>query len=109
MPRKTTYSTVAVDKVSASDFLQRLVDGCVLALDVAKTKRVCALASVSGEVLKIFRWDHPTDSLRFLDLASALHAGLTRADPGASPPSSTPAQAQAALPPVRVVVEPTGT
>lgn len=109
MPRKTTYSTVSVDNISASDFLQRLVDGCVLALDVAKTKMVCALASVSGEVLKIFRWEHPTDSLRFLELASALQAGLTRADPGASPPSSTPAQAQAALPPVRVVVEPTGT
>ncbi|MCU0655276.1 MAG: hypothetical protein MUF64_08305 [Polyangiaceae bacterium] len=56
MPRKTTYSTVSVDKISASDFLQHLVDGSVLALDVAKTKMVCALASVSGEVLKIFRW-----------------------------------------------------
>ena len=88
MKRKRTYSSVDVEKVDMLPIVQLLTVGCIVAVDVAKTKFVAALATAAGEVLRILRFEHPRQTLAFLRVIEGLHA--------------------AKLEP-RVVMEPTGT
>jgi len=88
MKRKRTYSSVDVEKVDMLPIVQLLTVGCIVAVDVAKTKFVAALATAAGEVLRILRFEHPRQTLAFLRVIEGLQA--------------------AKLAP-RVVMEPTGT
>lgn len=90
MKRKRTYQTARVQQVRVEELLPRLVTGCVVALDVAKEKFVVALATPAGEVVTLFRFDHPTETREVLAIVDALRAGL---EPGK----------------VRAAMEPTGT
>jgi transposase len=89
MKKKRTYSSVDVEKIDVLAVVQMIVTvGCIVAIDVAKRRFVAALASATGEVLRILRFEHPRQTLAFLRVIDALQS--------------------AKLEP-RVVMEPTGT
>jgi len=88
--KKHTYRACRVHEIRLSEVVPLLVGGCIVALDVAKVKFVAALATLEGEVVKLFRFDHPTETTDFLLLLGALEAAL-----GAGK--------------VKVAMEPTGT
>jgi transposase len=86
--KKRTYGSADVEKIDLPAIICMLTVGCIVAVDVAKTKFVAAIANVAGEVLRIVRFSHPQQTLAFLHVVEALH--------------------EAKLAP-RVVMEPTGT
>jgi len=88
MKRKRTYGSVDVEKVDVLAIVQLLTVGCIVAVDVAKSKFVAALATATGEVLRILRFEHPRQTRAFLGVIEGLHAN--KLEP-------------------RVVMEPTGT
>jgi transposase len=88
MKKKRTYSSADVERIDPLAFVQRLTVGCIVAVDVAKTKFVAALATAAGDVLQIVRFAHPRQTLSFLRVLEVLR--------------------DAQLAP-RVVMEPTGT
>jgi transposase len=90
MKRKRTYKAAHVEQVRVERLLPVLAAGCIVALDVAKQKFLVALATLAGEVVELFRFDHPTETRRFLSLVSELRAHVA------------PGQLKAAM-------EPTGT
>jgi transposase len=72
MKRKRTYQTVDVESFDVLTVLQLLTVGCVIAIDVAKTKFVAALATAAGEVVKLLRFEHPRQTATFLRVVEAL-------------------------------------
>jgi transposase len=86
--KKRTYSTVDVEQIELLPILQLLTVGCIVAVDVAKTKFVAAIATAAGQVVRLVRFEHPRQTLLFLRLIEALR--------------------EAKLEP-RLVMEPTGT
>ena len=88
MKRKRTYGSVDVEKLELGAVLALLTVGCIVAVDVAKSKFVAAIATALGEVVRIVRFEHPRQTGLFLRLLVALR--------------------DAKLEP-RVVMEPTGT
>lgn len=76
MKRKRTYQAGPVEQVRVDELLPLLVAGCIVALDVAKQRFVVALATLAGEVVKLFRFDHPTETRKFLSVVTALRAGV---------------------------------
>ena len=90
MKRKRTYKATRVEQVRLETLLPVLAAGCIVALDVAKQKFLVALATLAGEVVEVFRFDHPTETRKFLSLVSELGAHVA------------PGQ-------LKVAMEPTGT
>src|SRR5262245_60466040 len=90
MKRKRTYKAEPVEQVRIELLLPLLAAGCIVALDVAKQKFLAALATLAGEVVKLFRFEHPTDTRRFLEIVTELRAHVA---PGE----------------LKVAMEPTGT
>jgi hypothetical protein len=88
MKRKRSYAAVDVEQLDVEALLPLLTVGSIVAIDVAKTKFVAAIATVGGEVLKLVKFEHPRQTVAFLGLLRALQ--------------------QAERKPV-VVMEPTGT
>lgn len=88
MKKKRTYSSTDVERLDVAALMKVLTVGCIVAVDVAKTKFVAAIATATGEVLRIIRFSHPHQTLAFLKVVETLQA--------------------AQLAP-RVVMEPTGT
>lgn len=76
MSKKRTYSTQAVETVRVEALLEALGEGCIVSLDVAKEKFVGAVATMLGEPLKLFRFSHPVETRRFLDLVTSLASRL---------------------------------
>ena len=76
MKKKRTYQAARVQQVRVEELLPLLVAGCIIALDVAKQKFVVALATMAGEVVKLFRFDHPTETMDFVRVVKALRAGV---------------------------------
>jgi hypothetical protein len=72
MKRKHIYSAVDVERLDVALIVQTLAVGCIVAIDVAKTKFVAALATATGEVLKLVKFDHPRQTVAFLGLLKAL-------------------------------------
>lgn len=72
MKRKRTYKAEPVESLRVVELLPLLAAGCIVALDVAKQKFVVALATLAGEVVKLFRFEHPTQTRQFLDVVAAL-------------------------------------
>jgi transposase len=79
MKKKHAYRAEPVERVRVAELLPLLVTGCIVALDVAKQKFVVALATLTGEVIKLFRFEHPEQTRRFLEVVSALR---TAVEPG---------------------------
>jgi transposase len=76
MKKKRTYQASRVQQVRVAELLPLLVAGCIIALDVAKQKFVVALSTMAGEVVQLFRFDHPTETRDFLAVVEALRAGV---------------------------------
>src|SRR5215468_10831577 len=91
MKRKRTYQAAPVEQVRLEEVLPVLITlGCVVALDVAKEKFVAALATAAGEVVRLFRFQHPTETRKFLEIVATL-------------------QTQVPVGQLKVAMEPTGT
>ena len=88
MERKSSYAALDVERFDLTTILQRVTVGCTVAVDVAKTKFVAAIATATGEVLKLVKFEHPRQTGAFLRLLEGLR--------------------EASLSP-KVVMEPTGT
>lgn len=72
MKKKHTYRTTDVEHVDVQLFLSLLSVGCLVSIDVAKTKFVVALATAAGEILKLLRFEHPRQTRKFLELLTTL-------------------------------------
>ncbi|NOU27606.1 MAG: IS110 family transposase [Polyangiaceae bacterium] len=70
--KKRTYSTVDVEQFELLPILQLLTVGCIVAVDVAKTKFVAAIATAAGQAVRLVRFEHPRQTLLFLGLIEAL-------------------------------------
>jgi hypothetical protein len=70
MKRKHICSAVDVERLDVAVILQTLAVGCIVAIDMAKTKFVAALATVTGEVLKLVKVDPPRQTVAFLARSS---------------------------------------
>jgi transposase len=90
MNRKHTYQAVPIQQVRVSELLGLVMAGCIVALDVAKTKWLVAVATAAGEVVKLFRFEHPVETTAFLKVVTELRGGVAGGK-------------------VDVVMEPTGT
>jgi transposase len=90
MKKKHTYQAVSIQQVRVSELLAVVMAGCILALDVAKAKWLAAIATAAGEVVKLFRFEHPTETREFLRVVTELREGVQGAK-------------------VDLVMEPTGT
>jgi transposase len=90
MKKKRTYQAESVQRIRVEALSPLLAAGCVIALDVAKQKFVVALMTLAGELVKLFRFEHPTETQAFLAVVEALRVG--------APPGS-----------VVAAMEPTGT
>jgi len=76
MKKKRTYQASRVQQVQVAELLPLLITGCIVALDVAKQRFVVALATLAGEVVKLFRFEHPTETRDFMRVVEALRAGV---------------------------------
>jgi transposase len=79
-----------VQQVRLNDVLASLQGGCIVAVDVAKAKFAVGLATWAGEIVQLFRFEHPVQTGTFLQLVEGLRAGV--------PPGK-----------LKVALEPTGT
>ena len=66
MKTKRTYKTVDVEQLDLQLLLSLMTVGCIVAIDVAKTKMVAAFANAAGEVLQLVRFEHPAQTPFFL-------------------------------------------
>lgn len=90
MKKKHVYRATAIENVRMSEVLPALLAGCIVAVDVAKKKFLVALANAAGETRKLFRFEHPRQTRKFLELVLELKRQLGTAV-------------------LRVAMEPTGT
>lgn len=73
MKTKRSYGTVDVEKFDAKAVLPLLTTaGCIAAIDVAKTKFVAAIATASGDTVKLVKFEHPRQTRLFLEQLSIL-------------------------------------
>jgi transposase len=80
MSKKRTYQADRVERVDVAALLPLLAAGCIVAIDAAKTKFVVALATLAGEVIKLFRFDHPVQTREFVRVVEALRDGVPAAN-----------------------------
>jgi transposase len=76
MKKKRTYQAERVERLDVAAMVPLLLAGCIIAIDVAKQRFVVALATLAGEVVKLFRFEHPTETRQFLDVVAALRVGV---------------------------------
>ena len=72
MKRKRSYTAADVEQLDVEALLLLVTVGCVVAIDVAKTKFVAAIATAAGEVLKLIKFEHPRQTAAFLGLLRRL-------------------------------------
>jgi len=72
MKTKRSYGAVDVEKFDAKAVLPLLTTGCIVAIDVAKTKFVAAIATASGDAVKLVKFEHPRQTGLFLEQLSIL-------------------------------------
>jgi hypothetical protein len=72
MKKKHIYKAIDVEKLETLSVVSLLTVGCIISIDVAKSKFVAAIATATGEVLRLVRFEHPRQSGAFLRLLAAL-------------------------------------
>ena len=72
MKRKRSYSATDVEQIDMAALLQLITVGCIIAIDVAKTKFVAAIATAAGEVLKLVKFEHPRQTAAFVKMLRAI-------------------------------------
>lgn len=75
MKAKRSYNAVDVEKFDAKAVLPLLPTGCIVAIDVAKTKFVAAIATTAGDAVKLVKFEHPRQTGLFLGQLSILAEG----------------------------------
>jgi transposase len=88
MKRKRSYTATDVEQLEVEALLLLVTVGCIVAIDVGKTKFVAAIATAAWEVVKLVKFEDPRQTAAVMALLRALQ--------------------QAGRKPV-VVMEPTGT
>jgi transposase len=68
MKRKRSYTAQDVEQLDVEALLLQVSVGCIVAIDVAKTKFVAAIATAAGEVVKLVKFEHPRQTAAFLTL-----------------------------------------
>jgi hypothetical protein len=61
-----------VEQLDVPALLLLTTVGCIVAIDVAKTKFVAAIATAAGEVLRLVKFEHPRQTAAFMALLRAL-------------------------------------
>jgi transposase len=80
MPKKIQYRAVDVHHLSLETLLSDFApsERVVVGIDVAKHKFLAALSDTTGAVCRVVRFEHPTQTLDFVQLLDGLHnAGRT--------------------------------
>lgn len=72
MREKHSYRTQDVEKIQIAALIPLLTAGCILAIDVAKTKFVAGFATLDGAVQTLFRFNHPWQTPALLSLLRQL-------------------------------------
>jgi len=72
MKGKRSYAATDVEQLDMAALVQRVEVGVIVAIDVAKTKFVAAIATDAGDVLKLVKFEHPRQTAAFLGLLRAL-------------------------------------
>jgi hypothetical protein len=72
MKGKRNYAAVDVEQLDGEALVLLVTMGCIVAIDVAKTKMVAPIATAAGEVRKLVRFEHPRQTAVFLPLLQAL-------------------------------------
>jgi transposase len=72
MKAKRTYAAVDVEHFDLAAVLPLVTVGCIVSIDVAKTKFVAAIATAGGDVLKLVKFEHPRQTAAFLGLLRSL-------------------------------------
>lgn len=88
MSRRKTYHAVDIKKLEVPRLLATVTAAVVVSIDVAKAAFVAAIRTAADGVVRIVRFEHPTETRRFLELVKDLRASAGR---------------------VTVLMEPTGT
>lgn len=73
MKKKRTYNSVDVERIDVAMLMQLVAVGCIIALDIAKTKMMAAVATAAGEVRQLIRFEHPRQTAAFLRMVDELH------------------------------------
>ena len=72
MKKKHSYRTTDVEHLDMIVILRLLSVGCLVSIDVAKTKFVVALTTAAGVVVKLLRFEHPRQTWKFLEILKAI-------------------------------------
>jgi len=74
MSKKHRYSSQDVEKFDVKAILGLLIAGCIVAVDVAKTDFYAGIATLTGDVVRIVRFQHPKQTRVFLGLLEQLRS-----------------------------------
>lgn len=84
MAKKRTYRTIPVEQIDLARAVTE-VGGhgarAIVTIDIAKTKMVAGIADSDGEMHRLFRFSHPKETGRFLDLLKGLMAAGLQVEP----------------------------
>src|SRR5437867_1908202 len=74
MARRKTYRGVQIKTLEQAQLLALVRGAVVVSIDVAKAAFAAAIVLMTGEVLRIVRFEHPTETMAFLELLHAIKA-----------------------------------
>jgi transposase len=74
MSKRRTYQAVDIKALDVARLLAAVTAAVVVSIDVAKAAFVAAIRTAADGVIRIVRFEHPTETRRFLDLVKQLRA-----------------------------------
>ena len=72
MSNKRSYRAVDIKRLDVERVLELITTAVVISIDVAKAAFVFAISTVTEDVLRIVRFEHPTETRLFLELLGRL-------------------------------------
>lgn len=72
MSKRRTYQAVDIKTLDVPRLLAAVTAAVVVSIDVAKAAFVAAIRTAADGVIRIVRFEHPTETRRFLDLVNEL-------------------------------------
>ena len=83
--RKKAYRAIDVKKINIDQLLSKANgERIVFGIDVAKEKEYCSLMNEKREVLTTIKWNHPTNTLEFINLVKKFPKAETVMEPSGS-------------------------
>src|SRR5579884_1590243 len=74
MGGRRTYGGIQIKSLDVPRVLSAVTGAVIVALDVAKATFAAAVMLLTGELLRIVRFEHPMDTVTFLDFVEALRS-----------------------------------